>query len=72
MKIDLDQLKAIETPEKTKTWNPIPHIEVYNEVERCLQNLGITTISTIIDTNNTGTNAFFTHKLDLGFNERSD
>ena len=41
-------------------------------MERCLQNLGITTISTIIDTNKTGTNAFVTHKLDLGFNERSD
>lgn len=69
MKIELDELKAIETPAPTKTWNPIPHIEIYNEVERSLENLGIKTIDSIIDTNKTGTNCFVTHKLDLGDEE---
>lgn len=66
MRIELDELQAIAAPEPTKTWNPIPHYEVYYEVEKCLEKLGITTVSTIIDTNKTGTNAFVTHKLDLG------
>lgn len=66
MRIELDELRKIETPERTKTWNPIAHISVYEEVEKSLANLGIKTIDTIIDTNKKGTNAFVTHRIDLG------
>lgn len=66
MQITEQELRAIEAPERTKTWNPVSHGAVLDQVNSVLHDFGITTISLRADVNKTGTNSFVTHQLDTG------
>jgi hypothetical protein len=66
MQISVEELKKIEAPEPTKTWNPIPHGQIFERVNETLHNLGIATLENRIDVNKSGTSAFVLHRLDLG------
>ena len=35
-KVELDEVKAVKTPEPTETWNPIPHIDLIHQVSATL------------------------------------
>lgn len=65
--ITVDQLHQIPTPAPTKTWNPIPHYEIYDQVEMNLNRIGIDIIDSRIDTDKTGANVFVSHTLDFAF-----
>jgi len=67
--ITVDELRAIDAPAPTKTWNPIPHYEIFEHVNGVLAELGISTIANRIDVDKSGNNAFITHKLDLGMDD---
>jgi len=71
MNISLEELRAIPAPARTATWNPIPHHEIYNQVETLLtKQIGIDILDTRIDTDKTGNNVFVTHKLDFAVTEK--
>jgi hypothetical protein len=63
--ITVDELKAIPAPERTTSWNPVPHYEVLEQVNKVLENLGITILKTRIDTVNKGAQVFAAHTLDI-------
>jgi len=67
MFISENELRAIPAPTPTKSWNPIPHSDILNQVQTCCKEIGIEIIESKFDTNKTGSNVFVTHKLDFGF-----
>lgn len=69
MIISVDELRAIPAPERTTTWNPIPHYEVLDQVNKVFTDLGITVLDTRIDVNRLGNNAFVTHRMDKKSND---
>lgn len=72
MIITTEELRAIPTPERTRTWNPIPHYEVLDQVNRVFRDRGITVLDTRVDAINEGVQAFVTHTLDIdGNNDKS-
>ena len=70
MNISLQELKAIPAPAPTSTWNPIPHYEIYQQVEKTLkEKTGVEIIDTRIDTDKNGGSVFVTHSLDLNVSD---
>lgn len=69
MYISKDELMAIPAPERTKTWNPIPHGEVFNQVDSLFQEMGVEVLNSRIDVDKSGANAFVTHRLSVGASE---
>lgn len=64
MQITIDELNAIQAPERTKTWNPISHSEIMHQVNMTLKEIGIEQPrQPRIDVNKSGTNAFVTHSI---------
>lgn len=63
------ELKAIPAPERTATWNPIPHGDVLDQVNKVFADLGVGVLNTRIDVNPLGSNAFVTHRLDAKANK---
>lgn len=64
MQITAEELRAIEAPAPTKTWNPIPHGQILNQVNTVLEKMGVSTLNTIIDIDKKGNNAFVTHTIE--------
>ncbi len=71
MQIGIDELRAIPTPVATKTWNPIPHHEIFDRVEHHIKK-SVNILETRIDADKTGNNVFVTHKLDFSISEKTD
>lgn len=71
MRIEEQELRSIEAPEPTRTWNPIPHAQVLDAVNEQLKTIGLETVDLKIDTNKSGSKAFITHQLDTGDGERN-
>ena len=64
--ITRDELMAIPAPARTQTWNPIPHHEVYDQVDQVFRNMGVEVLNTRIDAHRSGMNVFVTHRLNVG------
>ena len=64
--ITKEELKSIPTPEPTKTWNPIPHIEVYDKINEVIKNMNVEVLNTRIDAHRSGKNVFVIHRLSVG------
>jgi hypothetical protein len=70
MNISLEELKAIPAPVPTSTWNPIPHYEIYQQVEKTLkEKTDVEIINTRIDSDKNGNSIFVTHSLDLNLTD---
>ena len=60
-----NEVMAIASPERTKTWNPISHKEVINSLTTTLKNKGIGVVSESYSVKNHGKNIFGTFVLDI-------
>jgi hypothetical protein len=63
-RITKQEIMAIESPERTKTWNPISHGEVIRSIEDVVEKNGIGVMSESYSTTNNGRNMFGTMTLD--------
>lgn len=67
--ITKSELMQIDAPDPTETWNPIPHGEVMNQVDKVFQDMGVSVLNTQISIDDPGYNCFVTHRLDVGMTQ---
>jgi len=61
----MEQLKAIPTPEPTKSWFPVGHYDLVNIVNQQIDKIGMGIVNSRYELNQTGTNLFASMTLDV-------
>ncbi len=64
-RITRNEVMAISSPERTKTWNPIAHSEVIRSLDSVLNDKGIGVVTESYSVKNNGNNIFGTWVLDI-------
>lgn len=64
MKIERNKLAAVTTPEPTKTWSPIPHIEAVDRVIQQINNAGLQVANEKFEVTKNGEHLFAVMNLD--------
>lgn len=65
MKCDKSDIEAVETPNPTATWQPIPHTAVLEELEKALASLGIRFSPNTFELARDGKHMFATYSYQL-------
>lgn len=69
MKTTLQEARAIDTPEWTRSWHPLAHRDVIDTVDMCLDKQGIGVVDRKFETNKHGTKLFSSYVLDREYGE---
>ena len=64
-RLSVDELRQIPAPEATKTWRPVSHETVHEQVNRVFQDLGLVVTKTTADVGRNGASAFVTYGVDI-------